>query len=386
MPSIKDHAVISKVNSTSTQLAGDGTFTGLAEVCEEYSTITVYAYSDVDSATNGFVIEFSMDGTNFDRAKTVSFTGGLSQAHAFAVISKYYRVRYTNGTAATSDFRIQAIMHVAKPRDITSGTEQVIQKYDDVTLFRPVTDVTFDRNVGRIGYESTSIFSGTNTGISTSFEDVWTYGGTAAFYWAQTAAAVRIQAGGNAADDAAGAGARSILVVGLDENWAEATEVITTAGTSASSYTTTTFIRVNTIVVLTTGTYGGTNTGAILLEDASANIWAHILAGSGRSQMAKLSVPAGKTYYLTSVIIEISTGNSGEFRTFVRKNGDDVTTPFSPEILGQRLVDFEGAINFKLDTYTVLPEKTDFHGECKKVSGGGTASITFIAQYIAVDN
>ena len=68
---------------------------------------------------------------------------------------------------------------------------------------------------------------------------------TLATYWQPIAAeTVRVKAGGNANDTAAGSGCREITIEGLDGSWAEASEAEATAGASASTATTTTFIRV----------------------------------------------------------------------------------------------------------------------------------------------
>ena len=103
----------------------------------------------------------------------------------------------------------------------------------------------------------------------TTIEDVWATGGTYAG-WITYTAAVRVAAGGNAADTAAGAGARTVYIEGLDQNWAVANETVTLAGGSASSFTSTTFRRVYRAYVASTGTYHGTNTAAISIQDASS--------------------------------------------------------------------------------------------------------------------
>ena len=98
---------------------------------------------------------------------------------------------------------------------------------------------------------------------------------------AGSATALRIKAGGNAADDAAGAGARSVRLTGLSATGAVVSETLATAGASASAATTQTFIRLFDAEVIDSGTYGtqsvGSHVGDIVIENASGGTdWAKI--------------------------------------------------------------------------------------------------------------
>jgi hypothetical protein len=385
---ISQSAVIDKENSTTTLIAGGGTFTGRAVDCSVFSSITVFIYSDVASATNGLSLELSTDGVNWDRKKQVTVKAGVSQVHSLAVVSQYFRITYTNGSSAQSEFRLQTICHVSKSRDLSSGTEQVIQKYDDVALQRLVSDVVFDRNVGRIGYETTTTVHGAVTNLDTTQRSLWEYAATADVVFPTAAETVRVRSGGNAADTSDGDGARTVTVVGLDENWAEATETITLAGASASSATTTTFIRVNEFKVATVGVYGAANTGNIILENTTTNaVLGYITAGESVMFSATYSVPAGKTAYVVKELFEVSIGNTASIFVYHRKDSDDATSaPFTPAVLVEQVLDFEGVFINPHDTYLALPAKTDYYVEAKKVSGGGTASVSTEIDLIVVDD
>jgi len=105
-----------------------------------------------------------------------------------------------------------------------------------------------------------------------------------------SATALRIKAGGNAADTAAGAGARSIRLTGIHANGDEATEIIATAGASASVPTNAQLIRLYEAAVVNSGTYGtqaaGSHVGNITIENAAGTEdWAQIrLNGFPRNQ------------------------------------------------------------------------------------------------------
>jgi hypothetical protein len=145
------------------------------------------------------------------------------------------------------------------------------------------------------------------------------------------ATAVRIKAGGNAADDTAGAGARQIMVTGIDTTLAEVTETITTAGAAASSPTSAAFWRPYRLAVKLVGTYGVANTGDIIVENAAGGTdLIMIVAGKGRSQHGQYSTPTGKTGYLLSVHITVDSNKAANIRLFVREIFTGVAIPAKP--------------------------------------------------------
>ena len=95
-----------------------------------------------------------------------------------------------------------------------------------------------------------------------------------------TAAAVRIKAGGDVADTAAGTGARTVTVYGLDATYKPVQETITTAGASASALTTQTFLRVNRVEVTTAGS-SLNNVDDIIIETAAGVVLGFVLSGQG---------------------------------------------------------------------------------------------------------
>ena len=133
--------LVSALNSSSTLLSGDAVFTGTAEDVSAWSMITVFVHSDVASATKGLSLEISSDGTNWDRKKTVTATANASQTafggvHSLAVVSRYFRVVYTNGSGGQSAFRLQTIYHRHKSKHLTSSLDQDINDQNDVELVR----------------------------------------------------------------------------------------------------------------------------------------------------------------------------------------------------------------------------------------------------------
>ena len=157
----------------------------------------------------------------------------------------------------------------------------------------------------------------------------------AQFYWPTVAATVRIKAGGNVADTAAaGDGARSITVEGLDENGNPASAVIPTAGASASDSSVITFLRVHRayITSLGVGTYSAANTGNIMIEDGTNDLIT-ILAGEGQTQYCGYTIPANKTGYLVSIKVDADAAKAADFRLYTRTDIDVVAAPMSPKRL-----------------------------------------------------
>ena len=91
---------------------------------------------------------------------------------------------------------------------------------------------------------------GYNADIATSQETLWSLGGS--YTWRTTAVAMKISSS-DAKDTAAGVGARTVTIQGLDANFAEVEETVTMAGQTASTATTQTFLRVHRAFVVTNG-------------------------------------------------------------------------------------------------------------------------------------
>lgn len=163
-----------------------------------------------------------------------------------------------------------------------------------------------------------------------SWELISNLSGATSFLSAATTVRVKT---GNAADTAAGAGAREITVQGVDDNLARVTEAIATAGASASSATTASFWRVDRAYVSSAGTYATpVNTGNVIIENSSGGTdLIQISAGEGQSQYGAAAVQTGAKAYLLSVLITIDSIQSADIRMFTRANFNDTTAPVSPQ-------------------------------------------------------
>lgn len=186
-----------------------------------------------------------------------------------------------------------------------------------------------------------------------------------------TADEIRVAAG-NAADAAAGAGAREVTVYGLDANGDEASAVLVPNGISAGTASTTQFIRVHRAVVTEVGTYGGANTGAVVIETEGGTALLTIAAGLGQSQQAVYTVPRGKNAILVGGNVSAN-GNSIDLQLFVREGILDTATNIKAKrLVRERYAIAAGSVNREV-TWAHIPELTDIWAEAE--GAGGVAGI-----------
>jgi len=220
---------------------------------------------------------------------------------------------------------------------------------------------------------------GRNDNVGTTEEDLWINGGTYTG-WLTAASAVRVKAGGDAADDAAGAGARKIMVEGLDENWEIATEEITLAGASVSSPTSITFIRVYRAWVTDVGTYGGDNEAAVLIETTGGALVANIEAGKGQTQLSMYTVPAGKTAYVLLARTYVAGNKNADVFFWQRQDADVTSAPFTGKRMWHPIDQVQGPAGGDHPIPHVFPAKTDIWASAVGPSGGAAVSTRmFIA-------
>lgn len=140
-------------------------------------------------------------------------------------------------------------------------------------------------------------------------EDLWDGGGD--YSWPAAAAATTIQST-SANDTAAGTGARTVRVYGLDSNYLSVQEDVTLNGITAVSLTHQ-YIRVFRSKVLTAGSVG-TNDGTITIQHGATTI-GRISASMGQTLMALYTIPADYTYgIMTQWYASLSDSNANRAR------------------------------------------------------------------------
>ena len=198
-----------------------------------------------------------------------------------------------------------------------------------------------------------------------------------------SATALRIKAGGNAADTAAGAGARSIRLTGINASGDEVSEVVATAGASASVATNAQFIRLYEAAVVDTGTYGtqnaGSHIGDITIENAAGTQdWAEIqLNGFPASVtgIGSITIPRNHVGMISSIQINVDLSKTTDFLILRRGGILDTAAPYKPIYKVQEFIGVARPISIQFEAPIKITELTDI-GVLAKVSNGiGAVSV-----------
>lgn len=322
---------ISDKNNTTTPLSGGATYTGDWELNDQ-PDVMVSCKSD---AAGTLYFDFSIDGTNVDTFPTSGFevAANIHEFHTAVKGYRYFRVRFVNGASAQTSFRV--FVSYGQFRQPSAPLNQPLSLDSDAILVRPTwpwLDVARDL---QSGIDSVKKF-GRNSAVGTSFVPVC-LGGIYNTPQSGSATTLRIKAGGDANDTAAGTGARQITLQGLDENFEAVTETLATNGASASTATTATFTRLFRAFVSESGTYAtssaGSHVGSIVIENgAGGTDWATIDATGfpkSQSEIGAYTVPANTTGYAKIRNVSIDSGKTVDLVFFARTNCDQTSAPYS---------------------------------------------------------
>lgn len=142
------------------------------------------------------------------------------------------------------------------------------------------------------------------------------------------------------ADTAAGAGAREVTMMGINDLWQEETVSITTNGTTPVPLPGT-WHRVNRLFIQDSGSYGEFDAGGVrshvgnldILEPSpSSKLWGRInnaIYPNGQSEIGCYCGEIGYTYLLTEFEFFISQGDNINFFLVFRERCDQIAAPFS---------------------------------------------------------
>jgi hypothetical protein len=169
--------------------------------------------------------------------------------------------------------------------------------------------------------------------------------------------------------------ALSVKIEGLSSTYAPLVETIALNGTTNVT-TTGSFLRINAMYVT-----NGTNVGTITAK-ISSTTYAQINAGIGQTQMSIYTVPAGYTFYLSSLQYDAAIGfTSSAYMTGQEYNKDNVS--------GQITVTQQTVFVQKQETAFLVPvahtEKTDLQF-CVKASTGGPLTCSMYANGYLIKN
>jgi len=199
----------------------------------------------------------------------------------------------------------------------------------------------------------------------------------------------------DAADTAAGAGAQTVEIQGLDANFELQTQMVSMNGITAVAVPGT-WVRVFRMLVATSGSYASllqpSHVGNIDLQGTGGGVlWARIHVDPttgfsvGQTEIGAYTIPAGYTGYLLTDEETVETGKQATILWFRRESADDVTTPYDTLRLFSRQVGVVGSYgsNGKAPLLN-LPQKTDIGAMAWVPSGTSYVSVNF--QILLVEN
>lgn len=215
------------------------------------------------------------------------------------------------------------------------------------------------------------LVDGTNSG---NLSTIWSPADTAAtilYPWDFTASVVTaVSTSGD--DTAAGSGARTLTIQGLDASYNEIEETVTMAGLSATTATTAEFAQVHRAFVAS----GDTNVGKIQIKNTDNVVVGEVAVGYGQTLMSIYTVPAGKTAYLSNLRVSSSKQTSSIIRLMVR--------PFGGVFRVQSTISlYSGEGETQFVTPLKITEKSNID---VRITGGTNNTVSCDFDMLLVDN
>lgn len=97
--------------SRTTTIDADTTVTSTGVSMEDFATFAVSIENDQDSATNGIIVEWSLDNSTWGLSEMDTYFANQKYNKYFAKRGKYVRLRYINGGTQCTSVNIQTFKH-----------------------------------------------------------------------------------------------------------------------------------------------------------------------------------------------------------------------------------------------------------------------------------
>ena len=369
--------VILSGNSTTTALDDSDVFTGSAVDVSRFSSVVFAVLTDTETVVEA---QFSPDAINWDSSLTYNIAANLNDVHRLTITRRYFRLVITNSSGGNQTF-LRAQSMAGEFPQLAAPSNLPMQQDADTIITRTI-DPQLDLASGKLSGHVVRNKFGKNSDIDTGTipEDVWETGGVYTGF--PTGSAETLELLSSSTDDAAaGIGARTVTLFGLDGDYNNLSETITLNGTTGVN-STGNFLRVHTMFVATAGS-NDFNVGTITVRHSTttANVFLNMQPGRNQTNCAGYTIPANTTGYLKKVHAAIQGSNSANvdgalwIRTF--GNPPRLRRPFT-FAKNDRLIDeIYGGLR--------LAEKTDIIMRITSVSANNI-SLTGGYDIILVDN
>lgn len=240
-----------------------------------------------------------------------------------------------------------------------------ITRTSSITEQATTEDFLFQVGRRKIANHTSFTRFGVNPAVSTTEETLWYYGGTYNFLSAATQLLV---SSSSANDTAAGTGARTIQIIGMDSEFNISVEVVTLNGQNTVT-TSKSFLRVLRAFNLTAGT-GQVNEGDIYIHNSAVvvgvpstatAVYAVIPAAQGQTQQVIHTIPVGFTGYIIGArYFAGRTGNN--YATFKIKSKPNNVAIGGDELNAIRVIntsDIKNSIALDYPVPIQVTQKTD---------------------------
>lgn len=365
--------------------------------CEgEWVAVGPYTHTSmraVCAATCDAFLQFSIDAGatvigGGDGVKVAS--DAIVPFHALEAYGTHVRlvIRDTSGGANQADGVLWLRSGGPGPQTRSDAT---LSRYSNATAMVPVADFDSMVSRGRLEGFSTVHKFGRNPDCGATAEFVDTLSTTASSF-ITAASAIRIRSGGSADDDSTGTGAQAVFCEGVDGSFDAVSTTLTTAGASASSASSETFLRINRCYVTAAGTYtaaanGGSNAGDIIIETTGGTALAQIDTGRGQTSKASYTVPNGFTAYILTLNICSEAAKGADLWLYQRRNSDDVTGPtYTAPRLIQQFPGVGQCVHVTHRTLESYPAKTDLWFTCLTVAGANADVVAEMELLLEADD
>ena len=234
----------------------------------------------------------------------------------------------------------------------------------------------FDLQVARnqiAGHQTVSIF-GYQASVGTTPIPIWENASTYTF---PTSASTLTLVSTSTSDNTSA----SVLISGLDANFNPISETLFLNGTTGVT-TVNSYLRVNSLVMVSPGTSQVTNVGTITIKQ-STNTLAQINAGVGKSQSTVFTVPNGYTFYLDLAEVNTSNSYTGSVIVTYRVQALNNVTGVQLTVLQQPFVSLYSA-NRASDPFAYT-QKTDIQWQLSASTGTVAAGVIVTGKLIKLD-
>ena len=377
---------VSTDNSTTSTLAADAVFTGTGEDVTRFNSVTVTSTSNVANATSGISLEFSPDGTNWDRKLIGHIVGKKEHTHTLRIQNKFFRVVYTNGSTIQTSFRLQTLYHTSNSLPYINRTGQPQGTVDTLPV-RQTTEVDLDYARKHMPGGRAFFFFGFNDSMTSgTWEDVWPNASDVP--WLTTAAKMEVVSS-NAADASAGTGVRQVELHGLSTTGVNQDEIITMNGTTAVE-SSLTYIRVNKLHNENVGTYGGSHEGDITCRVTGAGSTQSLMTGregsvdvssqygSGEAGNGYWSVPLDKVLYITRLEVtpNVKANQTIDIVLYEREGILNTSAPQDPRRIIWSAIEIDKPVEKVFKSHIKIKNLTDLWFRAKPSGTNSKVSVS----------